>query len=894
MPSSRPTLYIFDANAMLHRAWHALPPLTNPEGQVVNAVYGVVRFALRLIQDRAPDACVACWDTKAPTFRHEAYKEYKAQREKQPDELYEQIPLVQEGLETLGIPSLWLDGFEADDLLGTIATRAAADGWDVMIVTGDRDALQLIAPHISVMSFKKGVTETMIYDEVVLKAEFGLTPAQFVEYKAMRGDPSDNIPGIKGIGEKGATTLLQQYGTLKEIFKAAHDQKSELSASVRAKLLEGEPGIEDTLALVRIHTGVPITWEPKKQSFVLTDEARSFFLRMGFKSMVKEGPGAKMVREAEAKKDAESVSLSKTKKMREKTSMSGLNWQSCSTSRDLITALAKWQNASEIIAYFHAAPGSLFAQQLQDVVLLNGAEGICFPDTLLQEQMVKTAVAQVLLSAEARASHDAKAQRKTLAAHGIMIDDWQFDTMLAAYLLLAGDRAYDLSSLATRYHLEPAAITTAEEAGALLHVLVPCLKKELEREKLLPILTTYELPLIPVLARMEEHGILVDVPYLRTLATELQQDKKALEAKMEKLIGKTINPASPAQLSEVLFTDLGLPTKGIKKGKTGYSTAASELEKLRGMHPLIELIEDHRELAKMLSTYVETLPDLADKESRIHTTYNQAIAATGRLSSTDPNLQNIPIRTELGRRIRRAFVADKGYTLLSCDYSQIELRLVAAIAHDQKMLEAFREGKDIHTATASAIWNIPLAEVSKDQRRIAKAINFGIIFGQGPQGLSQVAGISYADAKQFIATYFEVYKGVQTYMTETKALAHTQGYVETLSGRRRYLPDLASQMHQLRAQAERMAINMPIQGTDADLMKRAMIEVDRLLPSFSPDSRLLLQVHDELVLEVPDSEVTKVAKTLKELMESVEKFGVPLLVEAKCGKNWAEMEPLSL
>lgn len=886
MTSLRPTLYIFDANAMLHRAWHALPPLTSPDGQVVNAVYGVMRFALRIIQDRNPDSCIACWDTKAPTFRHEAYKEYKAQREKQPDELYAQIPLVQEGLNDLGIPSISLDGFEADDLIGTIAMRAVREGWQVMIVTGDRDALQLIGPHVSVLTFKKGVTETVTYDEAELQKEFGLTPAQFVEYKAMRGDPSDNIPGIKGIGEKGATDLIQRFGTLTQIFLAAHNPSSDLSPSTRAKLLVGEDGMDAILALVRIHTDAPIDWHPEKQTFSVGDEAQAFFLRMGFKTLMKEDKGSSTVREVK-KPQAEAVI--KKGKIKE-----GLSWKSVSRAEELKKILTGWQDAEEIIIYFFAAEGSLFAQQLQDIVLLREKEGLYFPDTLLQDRQVKEALEQVLLSAKSRVSHDAKTTRKLLKAHGMIIDEWQFDTMLAAYLLLAGDRIYDLPSLAARYHLEPMIIQTAIEAGTVLHALVPCLRAELEKEKLQPILATYELPLIPVLAHMEEQGILVDVPYLQTLAKELQGDKKELEQRMEKIVGKSFNPASPAQLSEILFTDLKLPTKGVKRGKTGYSTAAAELEKLHGQHPLIELIEDHRELAKMLSTYVETLPGLVDAESRVHTTYNQAITATGRLSSSDPNLQNIPIRTELGRRIRRAFIASPGYTLLSCDYSQIELRLIAAIAHDARMLKAFEEGKDIHIATASAIWNIPLENVTKEQRRIAKAINFGLIFGQGPQGLSRVAGISYAEAKQFIAAYFEVYKGVHEYLSQTKAQAHVRGYVETLSGRRRYLPDLSSSIHQLRSQAERMAINMPVQGTDAELMKRAMIEVHRILPLLSPRTRLLLQVHDELVLEVPDKEVEHIARTIKELMESVEKFGVPLLIEAKAGKNWAEMEHLKI
>ncbi len=893
MSSSRPILYIFDSNAMLHRAWHALPPLTSPDGQIVNAVYGVMRFAIHLLEEFHPDACVACWDTKAPTFRHEAYEAYKAQREKQPDELYAQIPLIQEGFTNVGIPSLWLDGFEADDLIGTITVRAVNEGWDVRIVTGDRDALQLINPHVSVVTFKKGVSETFIYDEAELKSHFGLTPEQFVEYKAMRGDPSDNIPGIKGIGEKGATDLLQRFGSLKAIFAAAHDAASELTPSTRAKLLVGEKEIDAILELVRIKLDVPIEFAIHKQSFTpSSDAALQFFARLGFKSMTKREAPSKGSKANPPTSSSEEVVPAAPKKNSARKERDGVEWVEVATEAVLLKSLALVDPKEELLVYIHSAEGSLFAQQLQDIVLIAGTVALTFPDTLLHSEKVQSVLRECILRASSRVTHDAKAQRKLWKAYNIIIDEWHFDTMLAGYLLQAGDRAYDLASLAVRYNQELILNQTAKEVGRLIKKLVDCLRKELIKENLQTILETYDLPLIPVLARMEEQGITIDLPYLKKLTEELQRDKATIEKKMEELVGSSFNPASPAQLSEILFTKLQLPTKGVKRGKTGFSTAAAELEKLRGMHPLIELIEEHRELAKMLSTYVETLPALADANHRVHTTYQQAIAATGRLSSIDPNLQNIPIRTELGRRIRRAFIARDGYSLLSCDYSQIELRLVAAIAHDEKMLEAFRDGKDIHAATASAIWNVPLEQVTKEQRRIAKAINFGIIFGQGPQGLSQVADISYAEAKQFIATYFEVYKGIQEYMTQTKALAHTQGYVETLSGRRRYLPDLASSMHQLRAQAERMAINMPIQGTDSDLMKRAMIQVMQGLSQQSERAVLLLQVHDELVLEVPDGEVKTIAAWVKETMESAEKFGVPIVVEAKAGKNWAELEKL--
>lgn len=884
-------LYILDANALLHRSWHAIRPLTNPKGQVVNCVYGMLMSVMKLLNEQKPEAFVACWDTKAPTFRHEAYEAYKANREHKEEELYEQIPWIKDGLALLGVESLEKDGYEADDLIGTFAERARKEGWDVTIVTGDRDALQLVCPGISVMAFVKGVTETKLYDENAVKEEYGLTPEQFLEYKAMRGDPSDNIPGIRGIGDVGATDLLQKFGDLKHIFLAAHDEASGLSKGTREKLLTAEKDMPAILSLVTIEKHVPITWSATAGIFPKDKEGLQTFLAAnGFKTLLDKIPGVYVKKEKNTKtisapvEEASSEIATSLKQI-------ALIEEFVETATDVKNALDTLRTSYDVVVRIvRVAQGSLFGNEAGGIVLADEHTAFVFSGSCIKSSR-KTLQAFFADSGILFVAHDAKEEMKLMEGHGLIVSRWSFDTMLAGYVLGAGERNHDLPTIGSTFcsvHLE-------QESGPLLEAsVIRCcvkpLRAALEKESLLPILERFELPLVPVLREMERVGILINREYLRILSKEMSKTKKEIEAKMIQAGGMEFNPGSPSQLAEILFVKLGLPTKGIKKGKTGFSTAANELEKLRGTHPIIEMIEEYRELSKLLSTYIDVLPDLADAEGRIHTTYNQAITATGRLSSTEPNLQNIPIRTEVGRKIRRAFMAKPGFKLVSCDYSQIELRLVAALAKDKEMLQAFERGEDIHTATAASIWKIALTDVTKEQRRIAKAINFGLIFGQGPQGLAQTAGITFKEAREFIDRYFEVYTGIKAYMVETKASAHKLGYVETLFGRRRYIPEIESTLPMLRAQAERMAINMPVQGTDADLMKLAMIKLSTELPTFSPDSRVLLQVHDELVLEVPDKEVARVSAFVCEMMERVEDVGVPIRVESKFGDNWDEMK----
>ncbi|MFH1620500.1 MAG: DNA polymerase I [Patescibacteria group bacterium] len=887
---------IIDANALLHRAWHALPPLTAPGGQVVNAVYGFTSVLLKILQAEKPDYLAVCWDTAAPTFRHEMAPEYKAQREEQPQAFYDQVAPTKDVVEVLGGSNIELDGYEADDLLATIAKILAANDTDVTILTSDRDMFQAIGQRINVMSFKKGVSETVVYDEKTLVEILGLTPDQMVDFKSLRGDASDNLKGVTGIGEKTATDLVKRFKNLKGIFKAAHNEKSDLTKSVREKLLNGEKDAMRTHALVKLMSDAPIKVKIKDlvRHPIDDNEVKQLLLRFGFKTLLarflgqttneKKIPGPSKTKDVE-KNPGEIVE----KKLNHLESQH-VGKPTIDKALEYLDQAVKQKLA--IVRPVFAPQASLFA----DIpVIALGLEKITvlLSTSHLQDKKIVMALRDLLTREEIKKTgHGLKDFWHWAKFGGYEARGLFFDTEIASYLLAAGEGGHDLPSLAAAR----LGRVIADDENKPLHEvdairdLATVLSRELAERKLEHFMARFETPLIPVMALMEDAGIAIDRPYFKKLADDFREVKNRLEKEMVELAGEAFNPASPQQLGHVLFEVLEIPTKGIKRGKTGISTAAPELEKLEGIHPIIEKISEFREVAKLLSTYVEAIPNLADAEDRVHTTYNQAVTSTGRLSSTNPNLQNIPIRTELGRKIRRGFIAPKGSVLLSCDYSQIELRVVAALAKDKKMLEAFNSGTDIHIATAAAIWDIPLDKVTKDQRRSAKAINFGIIYGQGPQGLAKSAGIRFDEAKRFIDEYFHAYSGLREYLENTKALAHAQGYVETLFGRRRPMADINSPRPEIRAAAERMAINMPVQGTSADLIKLAMINISKVLPQISEKTRMLLQVHDELVFEVPAEEVKKVAPKIVDLMQNVEKIGVPLVVDAKFGKNWDEME----
>jgi DNA polymerase-1 len=886
MPAQKALL--IDANALIHRAWHALPPMTNDKGQLVNAAYGFASVLIKILGEQRPDVLAVCWDTKAPTFRHVAREDYKGHREKQPDEFYAQIPMAQKIVEALGGTNVSLDGYEADDLLGTLACRLEKKGYEVSILTGDRDAWQLISDNISVIAFKKGVSETIIYTPETLERETGLRPDQIADYKAMRGDPSDNLPGITGIGEKTATELLETYDHLKAIFKAAKDQKSKMTPSVRAKLLAGEKIAEEMLPLVRIVTDAPVKLIDKdlKRRTVNENEVLEVFSDLGFKSLInrlfgkKNSPNEKVAKKTKSTPHYQGGQGGSQRRDFE-----------ISAAVDLAELLGQAKQEQQLFVYLPEQIQTSMFEQPTALILGTSNHNFIVTQTTLETTAVKTALASILEdSSIKKIGHGLKIIWHWAADHDFNLNGFGFDTELASYLLSAGERSHDLKT-SVGLHLKRVLEDGPENDLNAIRELMPVMQKELAERNLMSVLEKIELPLIPILAEMEQMGILVDIPYLAKLADELRQEKQSLEKKMCEMAGENFNPLSPKQLSHILFDVLKISVKGIKRGKTGISTAASELEKLAGSHPIIELIEQYRELSKLLSTYVEVMPQQADKQGRVHTTFNQAVTATGRLSSSDPNLQNIPIRSELGRKVRRAFISKPGFVLLSCDYSQIELRIAAALAKDKNMLEAFEKGEDIHTATAAKIWNLKPTDVTKDQRRIAKAINFGLIFGQGPQGLSRTSGISFEDAKKFIERYFEVFSGIKDWMEWSKGIASQQGYVETLFGRRRLLPEIHSPIHQIRAQAERMAINMPIQGTEADLIKMAMIQIAKL-SSISKEAKMLLQVHDELVFEVPEKDVKKIAPQLIDIMQDVEKIGCPIVVDAKYGNNWEEMSKI--
>lgn len=884
------TAVLIDANALLHRAWHALPPLTAPDGKLVNAVYGFTSVLLKVLQNERPDHLVVCWDTAAPTFRHVAEPAYKAQREEQPQEFYDQADPVKEVVEALGGLNVELDGYEADDLLGTLALRLAKGGTEVSVYTSDRDVWQIIGQRIKVVAFKKGVSETLTYNQENFKELTGLEPSQIADYKALRGDASDNLKGVPGIGEKTATELLKKYLYLDTVFRAAHDPKSELADGVRRKLLEGEKAAEATLPLVKLVLDVPVKLKDEDMLRRPADEdrLRELFASLGFKTLLSRIG----IRTAKPNVTAVEQTMEKIKRNedgQERVEAVGHSPATVDEIKDLLED-AK-QELELIIDPVVTSQDSLFSDTVE-IGLGTKTRTVLVTKSLLGEKKVTDTLKKILEDGEiGKIGHGLKQAWHWCRNHGWDLNGLVFDTEIAAYLLAAGEGGHDLGTLA----VTKLGLAVPEDESRPTHEidairkLERLLSVEIKESKLTDVLGKFELPLIPILGKMEEVGIGIDIAYFKKLSDEFQETKRGLEKQMVEMAGEEFNPASPAQLSHVLFDTLKLSTKGIKRGKTGISTAASELDKLDGAHPIVAKVGEYREVAKLLSTYVEALPASADEEGRVHTTYNQDVTSTGRLSSTNPNLQNIPIRTELGRRIRRGFVAKKGMELLSCDYSQIELRIVAALADDERMLKAFREKQDIHTATAAAIWHVSPDSVTKEQRRAAKAVNFGIIYGQGPMGLSRSAGIPIDEARHFIDEYFMVYSGIKEFLEKTKAQARADGYVETFFGRRRLMTEISSNRPEVRAAAERMAINMPVQGTAADIIKSAMIKVDRMLPEISDKSRLLLQVHDELVLEIPEGQGPQIAKQIRDIMESAETIPCPLVVDAKCGTNWDEM-----
>jgi DNA polymerase-1 len=849
-------LILIDGNALVHRAFHALPPLTSPRGIVTNAVFGFSSILLKTIKDLKPDYIAAAFDMAGPTFRHEEFAEYKIHRERAPDELYNQIPIAKDVLAALGIPVYEKQGYEADDLIGTLAAKIKknqpAGGLQVIIATGDLDTLQLVEDKkVVVFTLRKGVSDTVIYDEEAVAARYGLKPNQLNDYRGLKGDPSDNIPGVPGIGEKTASVIIQTFQNLENLydeisnfqFPISKEEKKKikppLSEKLIEKLLEFKEQAFFSKRLSVLITNLDVDFSLKKADWKKNADLpkiEAIFKDLGFTSLLKRLPETGLVERQGGLALGEGITQEK----------------------------------------------KLVFDSNKNNIYIAGADD------------KKTLDAIAANSGAFLIGHDLKGLFKNFASRGIYIENKCFDTKIAAYLLNPEIKDYDFDKV----HYFEFGETPSEDPAkkpAYLWKLKEQLWEKIKSANLVKVFEDIEMPLIKVLAEMELNGIKVKTEVLKRLLISTNKELSGFEKKIYKLAGVGFNINSPSQLGEILFNKLQIKGRVRKTGGGSLSTAAPELEKLRDEHPIIDLILQYRELQKLKTTYIEPFPQLVDsKDGRLHTTYNQTGTATGRLASENPNLQNIPIKTALGQEFRKAFVAEKGYRLISLDYSQIELRVVAHMAQDEKMTEAFRRGEDIHNRTAAEIFEVAPEKVTKEMRRQAKVLNFGIIYGMGPLGFAHAAGVNRQRAREFITKYLDDFSGVARYMEKTKDKVRRDGYVETLFGRRRPLLDIYSTIPQVQAQAERMAINHPIQGTAADLMKMAMIRAHNFLHHNlkEGEARILLQVHDELVCEVKEGLVAQVASELKKIMESVYQLDVPLVVDVKYGNNWQEIEPV--
>jgi DNA polymerase-1 len=875
--SDQKTFVILDGNALLHRAWHAIPPLSTADGRVVNAVYGFAMVIEKMRTDLKPDFMAVAWDLPGGTFRHEEYEPYKATRVQKAQELYDQIPMIQELLKPYGVPSLSVPGFEGDDILGTISAMNEKRGVKTLIVTGDLDSLQLVTENTEVVFFVKGLSVTKRYTIDAVKERYGLLPTQLIDYKTLVGDTSDNLPGIPGIGEKSALELLLKHETVDGIFAAM--ERGELPEKYVKKFSGQEKTAAQMKRLVTVVCDAPLTGfsiDDAKMQKTDIDALLPMLRDLEFKTLLKKYEG---------KSEEVAPELPKQEIQR---------FPSAPSKRHASLPRAKLAelDIERVGLFIVTKTQDLFGGSIASLAVTDGRHVFVAVDPSVKELEV---IVNCVAKASVLVGHDIKELLHTLRRAGVSVDRLlmipMIDTLVAAYLLASDGRAFAYHDVVTA-HIGaslPFDGTADELIGALLP-LASMLERKIESEGMASLFATIEMPLIPVLFRMERDGFAVDTDHLATLSKKFDDRLQELTKSIHHDAGREFNINSPSQLADVLFVDLAIPTKGIKKTKSGFSTAAPELEKITEAHPVVDKISEYRELAKLKGTYADALPKLVEADGRIHARFNQCVAATGRLSGSDPNLQNIPIRSDLGREIRKAFVASPGCVLVSADYSQIELRLAASIAQDASFIQAFRDGADIHNRTAAEMWNIDEKEVTKDQRYAAKAINFGILYGIGARALGKSAGVPFEEAKDFIDRYFVAHPAIREYLDAMKAQAHAQGFVASLYGRRRYLPDVHSGMPQLVASAERMAINMPVQGTQADIIKKAMIVIDAWIQKSSIAAKMIAQVHDELVFEVSENDAAALAEGVVEHMKSVADLGVPLIVDVDTADSWGDME----
>jgi DNA polymerase-1 len=876
---------IIDGKSVFYRGYYAMPNLSTKDGTPTGGVFGFATMALEVIKRLKPDYVAVAWDKPKTNIRKRLaiYPEYKAGRKPAPPDFYEQVPVLHELLEAFGWPLYELDDYEADDIMGALATQASKKGIETLLVTSDLDMLQMVDGDIKVYALKKGLSNIELYSPKSFEAKYGIRVDQFLDMKSIKGDSSDNIPGVPGVGEKGAVQLLQQYGTLDKIY----ENLPLLKETTRKKLEAGKDSAYMSKELARIWTDAPIKLDLKAVdgSKCQPEKVLHLLQKLEFRSLARQLPEVMQM----AIDDHHA-----TKGEHQKVKIPGDVY---------INDIAKLNNLKldkkEPLIIHSFTAGKHGKEPL--LIALSDNEKKCYTiDLSLGKKEVAAKLKELITSETKVIGYDVKSTLQVFMELGLVVPQIDHDVKVGAFLLNSLRREQTLTELAEAdlgyegqgfENLPPEDMIGCEsEIVSIVRALYEKQAAELKKlPKIAKLAKDIEWRVIPVLARMEYVGVELDTKYLEKFAAEASDMVSDYEQQIYGYADEEFNISSPSQLAEVLFQNLKLPTSGIKKGKTGYSTAASELDKLRGQHPIIDLITQYREVTKLKNTYIDTLPKQVDDHSRLHTTCGLTNAQTGRLNSSDPNLQNIPVRTELGRRIRTAFVAGKGNKLISADYSQFELRLAAVLAGDKNLIEMFTRDADVHTMTAAQVYGRDPEDVTKQQRYAAKAVNFGTMYGQGPHALSLLTGMDFKSAKHFIDKYFEIRPKLKEFIEKTRHEAEKNGYVENIFGRRRPTPDVKSSNYAVRESAYRAAVNMPLQGSAADIMKMAMIDVDDKLRAQHNDCNILLQIHDSVLIECPAPVAERIAKLVKETMEKVYKLDVKLTVDTAIGNNWGEL-----
>lgn len=891
---------ILDGNSILFRAFYALPPLKNKKGVYTNAIYGFLSMLYKLLDEYKPDYICTAFDPKKPTFRHEKYKEYKAGRAKAPNELVMQFGLIRDVLSVHGIKYMEIEGYEADDIAGTLAINASEDNVEVFLVTSDKDYLQLVKDDINVLLTKKGVTNVALYNKDVLNEEYGITPEEFIELKALMGDSSDNIPGVKGVGEKTGLKLIQEYRTLDNIYENIDKIKGKLKEKLETEKIQAYLSKE----LSKIVLDLPIDFdieefkiqEPNPEKLMEIYKELEF---RQFMSRIREEKNSQISLFDDDAETIEPLSTKNSSNQEERIILEITPEEFIEKANDFSVFSLKILYDGDRALYANPVAIGIMTESLEMFYFENNLENIFqkLKPIFENEKLLKT-------------GHDIKDEIILLNRYGVELKGIDFDTMIAKYLLSPSESSYNMDRIVFEYLNEDikdekdyvgsgknknkfAEIAKEEKQQYIYNYLngvlriQDILKNRLMESDMEHLYKEIELPLIKVMASMEILGFKIDSSALKETGNILTKKIEILEKTIYEHAGIEFNINSPKQLGEILFEELELPV--IKRTKTGYSTDVEVLEKLKSMHPIIQKIIEYRQLAKLNSTYVEGLLALIDKNTnRVHSSFKQTIASTGRISSTDPNLQNIPVKTEEGRELRKVFVAEEGYVLVDADYSQIELRVLAHLSDDENLIEAFIKEEDIHTKTASQVFHVPVEEVTSTMRSRAKAVNFGIVYGISDYGLSRDLDIPRKEAKEYIENYLNFFKGVKKYMDDIISKGRKNGYVETVFGRRREIPELSSRNFNIRSFGERLALNTPVQGTAADIIKKAMINVYDRLSENNMKSRLILQVHDELIVEAHKEELELVKKILREEMEKAAELKVPLTVDLNSGDSWYE------